>query len=100
MVSEGRDQGTIVFPDAECKFFLTAEPEARAMRRHRELSLRDPAITLEAVLRAQEIRDARDAARDIAPMVPADDAIVLDTTPFTIDEVVVKMEAIAVSRRG
>ena len=99
MVSEGRDQGTIVFPDAECKFFLTAEPEARAIRRHRELSMRDPAITLEAVLRAQEIRDARDAARDIAPMVPARDAIVMDTTPLTIDEVVAKMDAVAVSRR-
>jgi len=88
MVCEGRDQGTIVFPDALCKFFLLADPTERARRRHRELLGRGDTISLEEILEAQTARDRRDAARDIAPMVPAGDAIVLDSTGMTIDEVV------------
>src|SRR5439155_6897309 len=72
-VCEGRDQGTIVFPDALCKFFLVADPAERARRRHRELANRGEASTYQEVLHAQEQRDRRDAARDIAPMVPAPD---------------------------
>src|SRR5438105_2421135 len=78
MVCEGRDQGTIVFPDAACKFFLEAEPAERARRRHREMAARGEVASPEDVLRAQEFRDLRDAARDLAPMVPAPDAIRLD----------------------
>lgn len=92
IVCEGRDQGTIVFPDAACKFFLVADPLERARRRHRELIGRGETITLEAILKAQEERDARDAARDIAPMVPAHDAIQLDSTRLTLEEVVEQME--------
>jgi cytidylate kinase len=91
-VCEGRDQGTIVFPDALCKFFLQAEPDERARRRHRELLQRGETASLEEVRRAQEQRDQRDTARDIAPMVPAADAIVLDSTRLTIEEVVNTME--------
>jgi cytidylate kinase len=92
MVCEGRDQGTIVFPEAACKFFLVAEPQARARRRQLEMQLRGEARPWEDVLRAQEERDRRDAARDLAPMRPAPDALVLDTTHLGLDEVVDRME--------
>jgi CMP/dCMP kinase len=92
MVCEGRDQGTVAFPHAACKFFLFADPEERARRRHAELSARGETITYEEILRAQQERDARDAARDIAPMVPAQDAILLDSTPLTLGQVVERME--------
>jgi cytidylate kinase len=92
IVCEGRDQGTLVFPRAECKFFLVADPTERARRRHRELSERGQESSFDQVLEAQQARDARDAARDIAPMAPADDAIILDSTALTLDEVVARME--------
>ncbi len=91
-VCEGRDQGTVVFPDALCKFFLFADPMERARRRHRELIARGETISIDDVLKAQEERDARDAARDIAPMVPAHDAVQLDTTALTPEQVVAQME--------
>jgi CMP/dCMP kinase len=92
-VCEGRDQGTIVFPDAGCKFFLEADPEERARRRHRELLERGEKVSLEEIRSAQEARDRRDAARDIAPMVPAADAICLDSTFCTLEQIVARMEA-------
>jgi cytidylate kinase len=92
MVCEGRDQGTVVFPDAACKFFLVADPVERARRRQAELQARGEQVSAEAVLLAQEERDRRDAARDLAPMVPALDAIVLDSTALTLEEVVGRME--------
>jgi cytidylate kinase len=91
-VCEGRDQGTVVFPDALCKFFLFADPEERARRRHRELQARGDVITFDEILRTQKERDARDAARDIAPMIPARDAILLDSTAHSLDDVVLRME--------
>jgi cytidylate kinase len=100
MVCEGRDQGTVVFPQAECKFFLVADPTERARRRQRELSTRGETTTLTEVLAAQEARDARDAARDIAPMVPAADAIVLDSTRWTLAEVVAQMEQVVRERQA
>lgn len=93
LVTEGRDQGTLVFPNAGCKFFLSADPEQRARRRWLELQARGETVSLQEVLSAQEERDRRDAGRDIAPMKPAEDAILLDTTLFTTEEVVERMEA-------
>jgi cytidylate kinase len=87
-VTEGRDQGTIVFPDASCKFFLTAADEERARRRVAEHAARGEAVSFEAVLEDQRLRDARDRARTIAPLKPAEDAIVIDTTGMSIDQVV------------
>ena len=87
-VTEGRDQGTIVFPDAFRKFFLMAAEEERARRRLAESLARGEPASYEQVLAAQRLRDRRDAERDIAPMRPAADAIVLDTGAMTIDEVV------------
>src|SRR5437868_4836544 len=92
IVCEGRDQGTVVFPDAACKFFLVADPLERARRRHRELLARGEAVTLDEVLRAQQERDDRDAARALGPMVPAPDAVVLDSTALTPEQVVARME--------
>lgn len=91
-VCEGRDQGSVVFPDALCKFFLFADPEERARRRHRESVAKGDTVTLEAILQAQRERDARDAARHIAPMVPAGDAILLDSTHLALEDVVKQME--------
>ncbi len=92
MVCEGRDQGTVVFPDAACKFFLVADPRERARRRQKELADRGEAVDLEAVLEAQEARDRQDAGRDLAPMTPAADAHVIDSTHRSLDEVVALME--------
>jgi cytidylate kinase len=94
-ITEGRDQGTIVFPDAPCKFFLTADPAERARRRHAEFLRRGESIALEQVLLDQEERDARDASRAIAPLRPADDARLVDTTGRTIEEVAAIVEAAA-----
>lgn len=88
VVTEGRDQGTIVFPDAFRKFYLTASDEERARRRHAEFVARGEAIPLASVLADLRARDAHDAARAIAPMRPADDALVVDTTGVDLDRVV------------
>ena len=88
VVTEGRDQGTIVFPDAACKFYLTASDEERARRRHAEFQARGVSIEFEAVLRDMLERDAQDASRSIAPMKPAEDARVIDSTGLDFDQVV------------
>jgi len=93
MVCEGRDQGTLVFPDAACKFFLLADPVERARRRQREMAGRGESVELEQILRDQEARDQRDAARDLAPMKPAEDAVLLDSTRLGPEQVVEAMEA-------
>jgi len=92
MVCEGRDQGTMVFADALCKFFLIADPRERARRRQRELLAHGEVVELNPLLQAIEERDRRDAARDLAPMRPAEDAVLLDTTHLTLDQVVELME--------
>lgn len=87
IVSEGRDQGTIVFPHAECKFFLTADARERAVRRHREMEAAGQTIEIDELLRLQKERDDRDEMREIAPLRPADDAIIVDTTNRSREEV-------------
>lgn len=99
MVCEGRDQGTVVFPDACCKFFLVADPVERARRRQREMAACGEAVDWQEVLRAQETRDHRDASREVAPMVPAADAILLDSTHLTVEQVVTHMETEVRRRR-
>ena len=88
VVAEGRDQGTVVFPDAPRKFFLTASTAERARRRHAEYLARGEAVDLGAIEGDIRERDARDAARAIAPMRPAADARVIDTTGLALDDVV------------
>ncbi len=92
VVAEGRDQGTVVFPDAFRKFFLTATIEERARRRFAEFAARGEAIDRSSVERDLRDRDERDAARSIAPMKPAQDAVTLDTTGMDLDEVVARIE--------
>ena len=92
VVAEGRDQGTVVFPNAFRKFFLTASLEERARRRHAEFEAKGAGIPLESVARDLEERDARDAARAIAPMKPAADACVIDTTGMGLDHVIDQIE--------
>jgi CMP/dCMP kinase len=93
VVSEGRDQGTVVFPHAVCKFFLSAAVEERARRRQAEMAARGEVVELAALLPMIEARDRRDAARELAPMVPAADAIIVDATGMSLDQVVDRMEA-------
>lgn len=89
VVAEGRDMGTVVFPDAPVKIFLEASAHERAIRRQQELRKRlDEDLPFEEVLLQVEQRDARDSERDVSPMRPADDAILVDSTKLTIDEVV------------
>lgn len=100
MVTEGRDQGTVVFPDAACKFFVTASPETRARRRWEELRARGSDITFEEVLSQQQQRDARDSRREVGPLKPAPDAVIVATDDLTIDEVVALLEAEVARRRA
>ncbi len=88
VVTEGRDQGTVVFPDAERKFFLTASVETRARRRAAELKGKGETVDFDALLAEIAARDDRDRNREIAPLVPAGDAIEIDTSEMTLDEVV------------
>lgn len=88
LVADGRDMGTVVFPDADVKIFLTATPEERAKRRYKQLIDKGMSVNLATLSREIAERDERDASRLVAPLKPAQDAIVLDTTGVSIDQVV------------
>ena len=88
LVADGRDMGTIVFPDAPHKFFLTATAEERAKRRQKQLQEQGMDVSIATLLKAIEERDERDRNRTVAPLLPADDAIEIDTTELSIDDVV------------
>ena len=88
LVADGRDMATVVFPDADLKIFLTARPEIRAERRHKQLIDKGIAANLSSLSRDLEERDARDRNRPVAPLVPAPDSQVLDSSALSIDEVV------------
>ncbi len=92
-VLDGRDIGTVICPRAEAKLYVTARAEVRAHRRWLELSEKDPSLTLEQVLADVEARDARDRDRTEAPLVAADDALVIDTSDLAIPEAVAKAVA-------
>ena len=87
MVTEGRDQGSEVFSDAECKIFLTASPEERARRRHQQLADMGRPVPLEEILRAQDRRDEEDRSREIGALRPADDASIIESDGMTTDDV-------------
>lgn len=91
LVADGRDMGTVVFPDAALKLFLTASAEARARRRQRQLMARGESATLARLLETIEERDARDRNRSVAPLLPADDALVIDSTSLSADEVLAQV---------
>ena len=92
-VVEGRDIGTVVFPSARFKFFLTASPEVRARRRFAELAARGVPTTWDEVVAEQRERDLRDSSRADSPMIPARDAVILDTSDLTLEQVVGTMLA-------
>jgi len=93
-VCEGRDQGTVAFPDSFCKIFLTASPRARAQRRADQLSESGEPVELEAIVRDQEIRDLQDSTRDVGRLMKASDAVELLTDDLTLEEVVAELERI------
>lgn len=103
-VLEGRDIGTVVFPDADAKFFLTASPEERARRRHAELRAKGDGSSFEEVLADQLRRDRDDSERAVAPLRPAADALVVDTSGVSLEEVVDRLvrdvQARRAARRG
>lgn len=98
IVTEGRDQGTVAFPHAECKFFLTAEPRERALRRQRELHARGEEVPLQELLDQILQRDRRDEMREVGTLKPASDAITLDTSMRSPTEVLDRLEAIVRER--
>jgi cytidylate kinase len=88
LIADGRDMGTVVFTDAPLKIFLTATPEERARRRYNQLKDKDSAVSLAALSREIAERDLRDSTRSVAPLRPASDAFVIDSTGVAVDEIV------------
>lgn len=99
-VLDGRDIGTVICPEAEAKLFVTASAECRAERRHRELTERGEIQSYDDVLAAVRDRDQRDRDRATAPLLPASDAVELDTSDLSIDEAVARAIEIVARRRG
>jgi cytidylate kinase len=100
LVAEGRDMGTVVFPDAGLKVFLTASAEARAERRHKQLIAKGIPVNIDGLLRDIRERDMRDSTRAAAPLVRAPDAVTLDTTHLSIAEVTAAVLALYRDRNG
>ncbi|MDG2539918.1 (d)CMP kinase [Dyella jiangningensis] len=94
LVADGRDMGTVIFPDAAHKVFLTASAAERAKRRYKQLKEKGLSVTLATLQREIEARDARDASRTVAPLKPAADAVFIDTTGMGIEDVVAKVLAV------
>ena len=99
-VLDGRDIGTVIAPDADAKLFVTARPEVRAQRRHKELLARGESASLAAVMADIEARDARDRSREAAPLVQAADAALLDTSELSIDAAIQRAIALVEMRIG
>ncbi len=100
IVTEGRDQGTVAFPNAECKIFLTASPEERAKRRYEELKCRGENVAFDEVLAQQVERDQRDATRPVGALIKAADAVEVLTDGLTPDQVADRLEKIVSEKRG
>ena len=99
-VLDGRDIGTVICPQADAKLFVTATADCRAMRRFQELTAKGMDIAYETVLADVKERDARDRSRATAPLVPADDAVLLDTSDLTVDDAVAQASVIIEAARG
>ena len=87
LVADGRDMGTVVFKDAKLKIFLTASPEERAKRRYLELQNRGQEVNMPALIADIKKRDFRDSSREISPLIPAEDSIMIDSSEMSLDEV-------------
>lgn len=99
LVADGRDMGTVVFPRADLKIFLTATPEERALRRYKQLKDKGSDVSLAALSRDIAERDLRDRSRQVAPLRPAPDACVIDSTGLDIEAVVARVLELGVARR-
>ncbi len=100
LIADGRDMGTVVFPDAVAKIFLTATAEARAERRYKQLIRKDINVSLHDLFVSIRARDERDTNREVAPLRPAEDAVIIDSTAMDIDEVFRQVLALATRRLG
>ena len=98
LIADGRDMGTVVFPQAPLKIFLTAGAEERARRRFLQLKAKGEDVNLASLLEEIRVRDARDTQRSVAPLIPADDAIVLDSTELSIEQVLERILSEVASR--
>jgi cytidylate kinase len=98
LVADGRDMGTVVFPDARLKIYLTASPQERALRRHKQLKEKGLTVTIDDLSQEIRERDLRDSSRPVAPLRPAADAILLDSTGLAIEQVVDQVLELARSR--
>ena len=98
LIADGRDMGTVVFPDAPLKIFLEASALARAQRRQSQLQLQGEDVSLPRLLEAIEARDTRDRTRSISPLVPAEDAVIVDSTDLTADAVFERVLSHAVAK--
>ena len=98
LVADGRDMGTVIFPDAILKVFLTASVRVRARRRYKQLKEKGESVNLSRLFREIEARDERDTKREIAPLRPAEDAIIIDSTEFSINEVLDKVYVLVKER--
>ena len=87
LVADGRDMGTVIFPDAKLKIFLTASADIRAQRRYKQLKEKGESVNLTRLFKEIKARDLRDQSREIAPLRPAEDAVIIDSTEMSIDEV-------------
>lgn len=99
LVADGRDMGTVVFPSARLKVFLTASAEERARRRYRQLKASQPSVSLRALFKAIEERDRADSNRAVAPLVAASDAVTIDSSAMSIDAVVGAILSLVAERR-
>jgi cytidylate kinase len=100
VIMDGRDIGTVILPNADLKIFLTASPEARAQRRYLEQIAKGMDVTYEQVLEGMRVRDLQDSTRAVAPLKPADDAVIMDTTGYRLEESIKKLIAIVKERLG
>ena len=98
LLADGRDMGTVVFPDAALKIFLTASAEERATRRYKQLKNKGMDVNFAGLLESIRARDERDSLRSAAPLVPADDAVLIDSSSMTLDEVVREAQSLMVDR--
>ena len=99
LIADGRDMGTVVFPEAPLKIFLEASAMARAQRRQSQLQQQGEDVSLPRLLEAIEARDLRDRTRAVSPLVPAEDAVVVDSTTMTADDVFAHVMSLA-SKKG
>jgi cytidylate kinase len=99
LIADGRDMGTVVFPGAALKIFLTATPEERALRRHKQLKDKGSDVSLPALSREIAERDLRDQTRPVAPLRPASDACVIDSTGQPVERIVRQVLEMGAARR-